>query len=159
MFGRYVENNLVPGEVICYEARLSPWGYLGRLMLVVFLLGVGGVGVALGFAPVAPVLGLVAVAVALPVLIEYRSTELVVTNRRVVAKRGFIRRRTAEIYLTRVESIDIQQTVVGRVLGYGAVMVSGVGTEGVSLSPIAAPLAFRKAFYAATEAEQNRLAG
>src|SRR5436190_23623621 len=74
-------------------------------------------------------------------------TEIAVTNRRVIYKRGFISRSTAEMHMDKIESVKIDQSILGRILDYGKVTVLGTGTGTESLGqidePIAAPLELR----------------
>lgn len=71
------------------------------------------------------------------------TTETDVTNLRVVHKTGFIKRRTFEMALDKVESVDVNQTILGRILNYGDVTINGVGEGRETISTIASPLAFR----------------
>jgi uncharacterized membrane protein YdbT with pleckstrin-like domain len=74
-------------------------------------------------------------------------TEIAVTNRRVIYKRGFISRTTAEMHMDKIESVKIDQSILGRILDYGEVTILGTGTGTESLGkidePIAAPLQLR----------------
>jgi len=71
------------------------------------------------------------------------TTETDVTNLRVVHKVGFIKRRTFEMALDKVESVDVDQTILGRILNYGDVTINGVGEGRETIRTIASPLAFR----------------
>ena len=71
------------------------------------------------------------------------TTETDVTNLRVVHKTGFIKRRTFEMSLDKVESVDVNQSILGRLFGYGNVTVRGVGEGVETIHTIAAPLDFR----------------
>ena len=71
------------------------------------------------------------------------TTETDVTSLRVVHKAGFIRRRTFEMNLDKVESVDVNQSILGRILNYGDVTVRGVGEGAEIIKTIASPLAFR----------------
>ncbi len=71
------------------------------------------------------------------------TTETDVTNLRVVHKTGFIKRRTFEMALDKVESVDVDQSILGRILNYGDVTISGVGEGRETITTIASPLAFR----------------
>jgi len=76
------------------------------------------------------------------------ATETDVTNLRVVHKTGLIKRRTFEIALDKVESVDVNQSILGRILNYGNVTIMGVGEGRETISTIASPLAFRNAITA-----------
>ena len=71
------------------------------------------------------------------------TTETDVTNLRVVHKTGFIKRRTFEMSLDKVESVNVNQSILGRVLNYGDVTVRGVGEGAETIKTIASPLDFR----------------
>jgi uncharacterized membrane protein YdbT with pleckstrin-like domain len=76
------------------------------------------------------------------------TTETDVTNLRVVHKTGFIKRRTFEMSLDKVESVDVNQSILGRILNYGDVTVRGVGEGGEIIKTIASPLEFRNSITA-----------
>jgi len=71
------------------------------------------------------------------------TTDTDVTNMRVVHKTGFIKRRTFEMSLDKVESVDVNQSILGRILNYGDVTVRGVGEGAETIDTIASPLEFR----------------
>jgi uncharacterized membrane protein YdbT with pleckstrin-like domain len=72
------------------------------------------------------------------------TTELAVTNRKVIGKWGLISRRTIEQRLEKIDSIEVEQTILGRILGYGTVEVRGSGVTMTPLRLIANPLIFRR---------------
>ncbi|MDR3419277.1 MAG: PH domain-containing protein [Nevskia sp.] len=152
----YVEKNLLPGETITCKGRLH-WIIYGKsLALVAF-------GVALLFPwskqlPKLWIFGRTAIAIgvlaAIPALLSAWSTELVVTSKRVVAKHGLIGRRTIEMLHKRIESIAVHQSVGGRLLGYGTLVIHGTGGGSESIPNIARPLQFRNAAMAAQSDER-----
>jgi uncharacterized membrane protein YdbT with pleckstrin-like domain len=76
-------------------------------------------------------------------------TEFAVTNKRVIFKRGFINRRTVEMNMDKVESVDVDQSVPGRLLGYGRIQVKGTGEgEGIVVDRIGSPIVLRNAITA-----------
>ena len=82
--------------------------------------------------------------------IRVRSTEIAITNRRVIAKFGFIDRHTVEINLEKVEALRVDQGVLGRMLNYGTIHITGAGTSVAPMPDIADPLVFRRKFMEAT---------
>jgi len=72
------------------------------------------------------------------------ATEMAVTNKRVIVKSGIVDRRTIELLLPRIESIAVEEPVLGRVLGYGTVIVRGTGGTPEVFPQIARPLEFRE---------------
>jgi uncharacterized membrane protein YdbT with pleckstrin-like domain len=141
----YVESSLSAGESIQYTASLSVWPYWKRILLAIGLL----------LAPLAhlprwtPLLGIL---LFLSLYTVLESVELAITNRRIIVKAGLVKRKTSELYLNRVEGVEVEQTVLERMLGYGTVNIRGVGTEIAPVAHISKPLAFRKAFFEAADA-------
>ena len=130
----YIDDSLIEGERLVHRARMSWWSQFWLLLLGVVTL------VAFG-------LGLIFLIWA---AINVRSTELAITNRRVIAKTGFVRRHTVEINLDKVEALKVEQGVMGRFLNYGTIFLSGAGTSVAPLRNIADPLVFRRKFMEAT---------
>lgn len=73
------------------------------------------------------------------------STEIAVTTRRLIYKRGLVARNVAEINIDRIEGVTVLQGVLGRILGYGRVVVRGMGVGELTLPVIEDPVVFRKA--------------
>jgi uncharacterized membrane protein YdbT with pleckstrin-like domain len=73
------------------------------------------------------------------------STEIAVTTNRLIYKRGLVARYVGEMNIDRIESMAVLQTILGRIFGYGRLMVRGMGVGELILPPIADPIAFRKA--------------
>jgi uncharacterized membrane protein YdbT with pleckstrin-like domain len=146
----YVRKVLLPGEQVIYETGLH-WLVYGRalvLFCVAVALSVGAQYVpspdtrrlVLGVAGVALVLAVIAAATA---AIRRLSTELAVTDQRLIFKRGVFARHTIEMNRTKVESVDVDQSVLGRILGYGTLMVRGTGGSLEPMEAISDPLSFR----------------
>ncbi len=76
-------------------------------------------------------------------VLRQTGTELVVTNRRVVAKFGIVSRTTYELFLSKIEGADVQQTAWGRILGYGTITIRGVGTNLMPINYIDGPDKFQ----------------
>jgi uncharacterized membrane protein YdbT with pleckstrin-like domain len=70
-------------------------------------------------------------------------TEIAVTNQRVIYKHGFIRRRTAEMNMDKVESVEVTQSIFGRLFGYGSLHILGTGRGIERLDRIANPVSLR----------------
>ena len=130
----YIDESLVPGEVVLHRARVSWWSQLGMVVLGVLLLVV--------------VVGLFFLIAA---WIKVHSTELAITNRRVIAKFGFIKRDTVEINLEKVEALRVEQGFWGRVLNFGTILMTGTGGSIEPIPNIADPLVFRRKFMEATD--------
>jgi uncharacterized membrane protein YdbT with pleckstrin-like domain len=134
----YIDDSLIEGERILHRARVSWWSVFGYVLLGVLLLVV--------------VVGLVFLVIA---WVKVRSTEIAITNRRVIAKFGFIKRDTVEINLDKVEALKVEQGFLGRMLNYGTVFISGAGTSVAPIRDIADPLVFRRKFMEATNRPMN----
>jgi uncharacterized membrane protein YdbT with pleckstrin-like domain len=79
-------------------------------------------------------------------LLQRVLSEFVITNRRIIIKEGFIARSTFEMNLSKIESVNVDQTVSGRILNYGSITIIGTGGTKESFHNISRPLSFRKAF-------------
>lgn len=153
----YIERNLVPGETVIYQTRLHWIVMLGHIIVGSLLLALPGVillyyalaqrgadntnshfmeigGVAL------LVCGIVAILMG---MVRRNATEMAVTNRRVVIKTGLASRKTIEMLLSKVESIEVSETAFGRMLGYGTIVVIGTGGTPEPFQKVAHPLEFR----------------
>jgi uncharacterized membrane protein YdbT with pleckstrin-like domain len=73
------------------------------------------------------------------------STEIVVTDKRIIHKVGWIARRTEEINITKVETVDVAQGIVGRIFDFGTVLIKGIGGSWEPLRRVASPLQLRNA--------------
>jgi uncharacterized membrane protein YdbT with pleckstrin-like domain len=133
----YVEKTLESGETVRYQARLTwlNWvkgGFLAFIAIIGWSTGIIWLGVisALWF---------------LFIALRQLTTEIAVTSKKVVYKRGLIARNTGEIRLTKIESTSIKQGIIDRLVGCGDVVVGGVGTGAISLKDIDKPLEFKMA--------------
>jgi uncharacterized membrane protein YdbT with pleckstrin-like domain len=148
---RYVSRVLQPGETIVYTTKLHWLIYAKTIFLLiisVILLGVGlsindnqNMTVALGIGAV--VFALVALFTGLRAFIRRAATELAVTDHRVIYKTGLLSRHTIEMNRDKVESVDIDQTLPGRIFGYGTIIVRGTGGSLEPIRDIGDPLTFR----------------
>jgi hypothetical protein len=140
----YTESQLLPGERIKYQGHLALLPFLPAYILGGILAVAGVTGIGLKIWPLA----IAGFALAIPVLawtyITQTSSEFSITDRRVVIKVGWIQRRTLETMLAKVETIGVQQTLMGRLLGYGTIVVMGTGGTKESFRNIADPLEFRR---------------
>ena len=135
----YVDSNLMPQEKVLYRAQTSLWSLTPMIVLGILLLVV--------------VVGLFFLIAA---WIRYRTTEFAVTDRRVMAKTGLVSRRTVEMFLDKVESLNVDQSVPGRVFDYGTVTIRGTGATLEAFGNISAPLELRKHFMEAADAYRRK---
>jgi uncharacterized membrane protein YdbT with pleckstrin-like domain len=141
--GSYVNRNLAVDEQVVYEAQVSwvsQWFLFLLGLLTIVLMG----------------LGLIFIAVA---VINVLTTELVITNKRVIAKFGLISRKTVELKNNKVESVQVDQSIMGRLLNFGTIVVSGAGGPQAPIPNISEPLTFRSKLNEMTEErERERVA-
>lgn len=145
----YVQKVLMPKETIEYQAQVSFWAFLPRILLGVILLWLFTSTKYLYGLTILPPL------IWLGVFLEYISTQLVITNQRVIAKFGFIRRSTIELSLSKLESISFEQGVLGRIFNFGSIVVSGMGASQTPIPFISKPMDFRKEVLTAQEKLQT----
>ncbi|PCI42925.1 MAG: hypothetical protein COB41_08390 [Proteobacteria bacterium] len=139
----YVEGNLMTGETLVYKANIH-W----------FIFVPGSLLVALGIylftidAEAGAVFGVIAIVFAIYSLIKAfiikATTELAVTSKRVIAKFGLIRRNTVELNHSKVESLNVDQSILGRILGFGTLVINGTGGGKTPIPSIDSPLEFRR---------------
>ena len=148
--GRYIDEILQPGERVLYSTNEHWMFFLPAIAVwivaVVFLVlsrMVAADALIWVCVALAAVAGLVALYWTATAWFHRWITETDVTNMRVVHKTGFIKRRTFEMSLDKVESVDVNQTILGRILNYGSVTVRGVGEGAETIQMIASPLDFR----------------
>ncbi len=117
--GHYVDNNLIRDEHVVYETRYH-WKIFFTLK------------------------GLFTLFIA-PALARW-SDEFVVTNKRLICKTGLISRHTLEMNLNKIETVNVDQSIMGRLLGYGTIIIIGTGGTREEFPNIANPTEFRKKF-------------
>ena len=153
--GRYIDDILQPGEKVLYSTNAHWIFYLPAiaawLVAIVFLilshLMVADTPTLLCLA-LAGISAVVALYKMLTAWFHRWTTETDVTNLRVIHKTGFITRKTFEMSLDKVESVDVNQSILGRLLNYGDVTILGVGEGKQTIATIASPLAFRNSITA-----------
>ncbi|MBE0446210.1 PH domain-containing protein [Psychrobacter sp. FME5] len=139
--GSYIDSNLTSSERVIQEAMVSWWSQWPFLLIGGLLL-LSGLGAALGGGNGFVILLLAAFFIGVAVL-RVLTTELALTNKRVIAKTGFIRRNTVELRLEKVEGLMVNQGIFGRILNYGSVLISGTGGIKTPIPFIAHPTQFR----------------
>jgi uncharacterized membrane protein YdbT with pleckstrin-like domain len=150
----YIDQNMISGETVAYRAKLH------------WIIFVKPMAVTLAFAGLASLLFYLAmnqgqnyastldwigaallIAAAIPLVmasLTRASAEFAVTNKRVILKTGFIQKKTAEMFLNKIESVGVDQSVAGRVFGYGTIVLRGTGGTLEPFHRISAPLEFRR---------------
>jgi uncharacterized membrane protein YdbT with pleckstrin-like domain len=137
----YIDENLLPDEHVVYRADLH-WIIFARAILVLV------VGLVLVFEPriaqASVVVLLIGVVMLVPPFVAYRTTELGVTNKRVIVKTGLVRRRTLELLLRQVEAILVDQSLLGRLFGFGSITLTGTGGVREIFHRVRDPLELRR---------------
>lgn len=141
----YVEENLLRGETVEYTAKIHWIGYF--VAIVWAILGI------IAFSIHWMVAVAILIASALKIFAVF-ARELAVTNKRIVGKTGLVRRDTIELKHDKIETIRVDQSIFGRLLGYGTVTVRGTGSSIFGMVEIEDPFEFRRE--AATVGERQK---
>lgn len=117
--GQYVDNNLLRDEEVKYETSYH-WVifFTWKALFTLFI---------------APVL-------------QRWSGEFVITNKRVVIKQGLFSRKTFEMNLSKIESVNVDQSIFGRIFGFGSITIIGTGGTRETFNDIRKPIEFRRHF-------------
>jgi len=143
---RYIERILQPGESLVYTGRIHWIIYLPAAILLALALAAlarAGASHGINWVLVAGLCAVVGALAGISAWIKRWTTEIDVTDRRIVYKRGLIRRHTVEMNMEKVESVDVDQTILGRFLNFGNVTIRGTGAGIEPLFNVEAPLQFR----------------
>ena len=152
----YVEQHLIPGESIQYQTKLHWIVVFGHFTSAVFfaLLGIGilvarltatrGASTSSAMYWASLLCLMIAALLVAAGYFRRNATEMAVTNKRVIVKTGIADRRTVELLLSRIESVAVEEHPLGRILGYGTVIVRGIGGTPEVFQNIQHPLEFRE---------------
>ena len=145
----YIEKNLMNGEVIVYRGKLHwvifIWPVIWAVVAALaFINGLAGANTSSVDNMFGMLFLLIAAVTGISSWLTYTTSEFAITNKRVVVKVGFIRINSLEVLLNKVEGIQVNQGILGRILGYGSITVSGTGGSKDPFHRIDAPLEFRK---------------
>ena len=117
--GNYVNSHLIMGETVVYSAKLHWIIYLTAKAILTLWIGPS---------------------------IQRATSEFAITTKRVIIKEGLIARRTLEMNLSKIETVNVDQSIMGRILNYGSITIIGTGGTHEVFHNIAHPIQFRKAF-------------
>jgi membrane protein YdbS with pleckstrin-like domain len=153
--GRYIDEILQPGEKVLYSTN-AHWifflpaiaGWIVAIVFVVLSYLVPAGAPALLCLSMAAISAVIALYKTVTAWFHRWTIETDVTNLRVIHKTGFITRQTFEMSLDKVESVDVNQSILGRSFNYGNVTIRGVGEGVETIKTIASPLAFRNSITA-----------
>lgn len=124
----YIDDSLATNEVVVARAYYH-WSYRLTALLALLFLGVFIIGIWIFF----------------DMMIRVWTTEIAVTNQRLVYKRGWLSLRTQEMALPNIEGVKVTQGFWGHILGYGHVRIEGTGVDAIVTPPISHPIHFRRA--------------
>ncbi len=125
-----IDGALIKDEKVIYTGHVSLWSLAPLIILGFLFLAAWGIGLTFW----------------LVAFIRYKTTELAFTNKRVIAKFGFISRHTVELNISKVESIQVKQGILGRIFNFGTLIISGAGNPQAPIPGISEPMAFRRSF-------------
>ena len=142
----YIENSLGSNEVLIARARFH-WLHYAAAWLVLFAALAAAVLCYALYSTIWPAAAFVTAGLVgfLAILVPVWTTEIAVTNQRVIVKRGVLARHTDEVELWAIEEANLEQSVLGRLLGYGRINVQGTGDDALEIPAISHPVRFRKA--------------
>ena len=150
----YIDRNLLEGEHVVFRTRLHWLLFLAPVLFTIVILFPAAWflanGTWSGYAWIP--LGL-ALLVLLPAFIKRQSSDFAVTNKRIMMKVGVFHTRSIELLLSKVEAIAVDQSLPGRIFGYGNIVVTGSGGTKETFPHIQSPLAFRRAAQSVTDKE------
>jgi uncharacterized membrane protein YdbT with pleckstrin-like domain len=145
----YYKKVLQPDENVKYVGKLHWMIYRHAIVFSVLM---AAVGLSLAYldnsieqGSILAILLLLSVMSFLPSWFRRVTTEIVVTDKRIIHKVGWIARRTEEMNMTKVETVDVRQGIVGRIFGFGTVLIIGIGASWEPLVFMASPLELRNA--------------
>jgi len=138
----------MPGETLLYSAKLHwvvfIWPIIWVIVAIIFFISGGNSS----GTPIGLIFGVLFILIALIMgigsYVKYSTSEFGVTNKRVIVKVGLISRISIEVLLNKVEGIQVNQGILGRILGYGSITISGTGGTKDPFHKISDPLAFRR---------------
>lgn len=149
----YIKDNLMPDEKVVFSARVHPAVYLPSVLVFIASIGsliyginlpINSVLVNLLWILLFVLLFLYSMSLGIKALITFSTTEFAVTDKRVIAKRGWIQRHTLEILLPKIESVAVNQNLMGRLINFGTVTITGTGETLESFRAIGDPIEVRK---------------
>ena len=127
---RYIKSTLADGEEVLGQLKITKLQYLWPIISLPILIGIPWL---------------------LSVFISRATTEMAYTNKRIILKTGIISRDTDEIRIDRIESVDIKQSIFGRMLGFGTIYVTGTGAKIIVLDAVANVIEIRKALVSVSD--------
>lgn len=151
----YIKSQLLPGEQIRYRGHLHRIIFVPAAAFAVLAVLALVIAMQSGDWPLFYGLAVPAAVAYVWAQILYSTSEFAITNKRVVIKVGWLRRRTVETMLSKVEGINVDQSVMGRLLGYGSIVITGTGGTAEPFRNIGNPFEFRRQVQAQVSAAED----
>jgi uncharacterized membrane protein YdbT with pleckstrin-like domain len=139
-FMGYIEDNLSVGEKVVYRANVSAAVLIITVIFFAFIIWLSSKVSTM----MVTLMTILTIIVILRVLIAMFTTEIALTDRRIIGKRGVLQQHSIEMLLKKVESISVKRTLLGLIFGYGTVTIIGSGGTKESFPSIDKPMEFRK---------------
>jgi len=144
------DKDLIANESVHYTGRVSLWTQVYWILagLALILISIFGMPMFLGnrFGLVETSGIGIGLLILLAAYIRYRSNSIVITNKRIIVKSGILIRRTNELNIRKTESLQVEQSIGGRMFNYGSVIISGTGSDHAAIHGISNPQGLRRAF-------------
>lgn len=151
----YVDSNILPGEDVIHKADVHWFIFVPGIIFLLLGIWLFSIDQETGTGPVFGLIAIIAATFSLAkAAITKVTTELAVTSKRVIAKVGLIRRNTVELNHSKVESFNVDQSILGRILGFGTLVVNGTGGGKTPIPTIESPLVFRREAMQAIDSAQ-----
>ena len=155
----YIDQSLGDNETLRYRARFPAIRYWAAYLALGLFLLVAYVALQRGATYSAMALALAGLAAIGAILFQVWTTEIAVTDQRLIHKRGFLRRMTSDLQLRAIEEVCIHQDILGRIFNYGRIVFHGTGVDDLELPTLADPVAIQKAVQESMGAQKPSAAG
>ena len=147
----YIDTHLLPGELVMYRTKLHWKIFVVPVLISLIMIALGVWALSADKTVPAIIAGVIVLIVLFVPWIQRHSSEFAVTNKRVIIKLGVLTTRSTELLLPKIEGIAVQQSLSGRMFGFGEIVVTGSGGTQETFDNIQSPLDFRQAVQAATD--------
>ena len=144
----YTKEVLQPDEKVLYDKNLHWVVYLRAVVFATLVMGLGLLFAASGNIAVLAVAIIISLAFFIHAWVKRISTEIVITDKRIILKTGILIRSSMEMNMGKVETVDVIQTILGRMFNYGTVIIRGTGSSYEPLLDIDSPIALRNCIIA-----------
>jgi len=140
---KYLGHNLLKHEYMLYMANFHWYIFIPGIFLYLIAIAIFITNDLTWFLYGIYIIGLAMFALLMPIIINL-TTELTITSKRVIYKSGLLSRTTVELNHNIIDSISVNQNILGRILGYGTLIFRGTGGEKTEVAGICKPLEFEK---------------